>query len=210
MGQKTNPIGFRLAVRRNWQSRWYAKKKDMPALILEDQIIRTKLMEKLKQASVPRIFIERAGNRVRVKIYTARPGIVIGKKGQLVEEMKADLIKITGKDVLLDIQEVKKPEIEAQLVADNVALQLERRIAFRRAMKKAVEMAMALGAEGIRIQCSGRLGGADIARREWQRKGRVPLHTLRENIDYGFSEARTLYGKIGVKCWICKKESDNN
>ncbi|QYM79738.1 30S ribosomal protein S3 [Horticoccus luteus] len=210
MGQKTNPIGFRLAVRRNWQSRWYAKKKDMPALILEDQVIRTKLMEKLKQASVPRIFIERAGNRVRVKIYTARPGIVIGKKGQLVEEMKADLAKITGKDVLLDIQEVKKPEIEAQLVAENVALQLERRIAFRRAMKKAVEMAMALGAEGIRIQCSGRLGGTDIARREWQRKGRVPLHTLRENIDYGFSEARTLYGKIGVKCWICKKESDNN
>lgn len=210
MGQKTNPIGFRLAVRRNWQSRWFASKKDLPALLAEDQVIRAKLMEKLKQASVPRIFIERAGNRVRVKIYTARPGIVIGKKGQLVEEMKADLAKITGKDVLLDIQEVKKPEIEAQLVAENVALQLERRIAFRRAMKKAVEMAMALGAEGIRIQCSGRLGGADIARREWQRKGRVPLHTLRENIDYGFSEAQTVYGKIGVKCWICKKESDNN
>lgn len=210
MGQKTNPVGFRLAVRRNWQSRWYASKKDLPALLAEDQVIRTKLMEKLKQASVPRIFIERAGNRVRVKIYTARPGIVIGKKGQLVEEMKAELAKITNKEVLLDIQEVKKPEIEAQLVAENVALQLERRIAFRRAMKKAVEMAMALGAEGIRIQCSGRLGGADIARREWQRKGRVPLHTLRENIDYGFSEAQTVYGKIGVKCWICKKESDNN
>ena len=210
MGQKTNPVGFRLAVRRNWQSRWYASKKDLPALLAEDQVIRAKLMEKLKQASVPRIFIERAGNRVRVKIYTARPGIVIGKKGQLVEEMKAELAKITNKEVLLDIQEVKKPEIEAQLVAENVALQLERRIAFRRAMKKAVEMAMALGAEGIRIQCSGRLGGADIARREWQRKGRVPLHTLRENIDYGFSEAQTVYGKIGVKCWICKKESDNN
>jgi len=210
MGQKTNPIGFRLAVRRNWQSRWYANRKEMPALLLEDQVIRTKLMEKLKQASVPRIFIERAGNRVRVKIYTARPGIVIGKKGQLVEEMKAELAKITGKDVLLDIQEVKKPEIEAQLVAENVCLQLERRIAFRRAMKKAVEMAMALGAEGIRIQSSGRLGGSDIARREWQRKGRVPLHTLRENIDYGFAEANTLYGKIGVKCWICKKESDNS
>ena len=210
MGQKTNPTGFRLAVRRNWQSRWFAKKKDFPKLLLEDQVIREKLMEKLKQASVPRIFIERASSRVRVKIYTARPGIVIGRKGQEIEKIKEELAKLTGKEILLDIQEVKKPEIEAALVAENVALQLERRIAFRRAMKKAVEMAMALGAEGIRIQCSGRLGGADIARREWQRKGRVPLHTLRENIDYGFAEALTVYGKIGVKCWICKKEADNN
>ena len=208
MGQKTNPIGFRLAVRRNWQSRWYASKKDFAKLLLEDQVIREKLMEKLKQASVPRIFIERASNRVRVKIYTARPGLVIGRKGAEIENIKAELSKLTGKDVLLDIQEVKKPEIEAQLVAENVCLQLERRIAFRRAMKKAVELAMALGAEGIRIQSSGRLGGADIARREWQRKGRVPLHTLRENIDYGFAEAKTVYGKIGVKCWICKKEAD--
>jgi len=207
MGQKTNPVGFRLAVRRNWQSRWYAGKKDFGKLLAEDQLIRSKLMEKLKQASVPRIFIERASNRVRVKIYTARPGIVIGRKGQEIEKIKEDLAKLTGKEILLDIQEVKKPEIEAALVAENVALQLERRIAFRRAMKKAVEMAMALGAEGIRIQCSGRLGGADIARREWQRKGRVPL---RENIDYGFAEAQTVYGKIGVKCWICKKEADNN
>jgi small subunit ribosomal protein S3 len=208
MGQKTNPIGFRLAVRRNWQSRWFATKKDFPKFLAEDQLIRTKLMEKL--ASVPRIFIERASNRVRVKIYTARPGIVIGRKGQEIEKIKEELAKLTGKEILLDIQEVKKPEIEAALVAENVALQLERRIAFRRAMKKAVEIAMALGAEGIRIQCSGRLGGADIARREWQRKGRVPLHTLRENIDYGFAEALTVYGKIGVKCWICKKEADNN
>jgi small subunit ribosomal protein S3 len=165
-------------------------------------------MGKLKQAAVPRIFIERAGNRVRVKIFTARPGVVIGRKGAEVENIKAELAKLTGKDVLLDIQEVKKPEIEAQLVSENIALQLERRVAFRRAMKKAVEMAMNLGAEGIRIQCSGRLGGAEIARREWQRKGRVPLHTLRENIDYGFSEAHTVYGKIGVKCWICKKDAD--
>ncbi len=206
MGQKTNPTGFRLAVRRNWQSRWYASKKDFAKLLHEDQIIREKLMEKLKAASVPKIFIERASNRVRVKIYTARPGIVIGRKGAEVEVIKAELAKLTGKDVLLDIQEIKKPEIEAGLVAENVALQLERRIAFRRAMKKAVETAMSLGAEGIRIQCSGRLGGADIARREWQRKGRVPLHTLRENIDYGFFEAQTVYGKIGVKCWICKKD----
>ena len=208
MGQKTNPIGFRLAVRRNWQSRWFASKKDFPALLAEDQKIRTHLLEKLKQAAVPRIFIERAGNRVRVKIYTARPGVVIGRKGAEVENIKAELAKLTGKDVLLDIQEVKKPEIEAALVAENVALQLERRVAFRLAMKKAIEMAMNLGAEGIRIQCSGRLGGAEIARREWQRKGRVPLHTLRENIDYGFFEAKTVYGKIGVKCWICKKETD--
>ena len=206
MGQKTNPTGFRLAVRRNWQSRWYASKKDFAKLLKEDQLIRSALMEKLKAASVPKIFIERASNRVRVKIYTARPGIVIGRKGAEVEVIKADLAKLTGKEVLLDIQEIKKPEIEAGLVAENVALQLERRIAFRRAMKKAVETAMSLGAEGIRIQCSGRLGGADIARREWQRKGRVPLHTLRENIDYGFFEAQTVYGKIGVKCWICKKD----
>lgn len=208
MGQKTNPIGFRLAVRRNWQSRWFAPKKEFPALLAEDFKIRTHLMEKLKQAAVPRIFIERAGTRVRVKIYTARPGVVIGRKGAEVENIKAELAKLTGKDVLLDIQEVKKPETEAALVAENVALQLERRVAFRRAMKKAIEMAMNLGAEGIRIQCSGRLGGAEIARREWQRKGRVPLHTLRENIDYGFFEAKTVYGKIGVKCWICKKDTD--
>lgn len=210
MGQKTHPIGFRLAVRRNWQSRWFATKKDFPTLLREDQLIREKLMEKLKQASVPRIFIERASSRVRVKIFTARPGIVIGRKGQEIEKIKDDLSKLTGKEILLDIQEVKKPEIEAQLVAENVALQLERRIAFRRAMKRTVEIAMSMGAEGIRIQCSGRLGGSDIARREWQRKGRVPLHTLRENIDYGFTEANTVYGKIGVKCWICKPEADSN
>jgi small subunit ribosomal protein S3 len=144
-----------------------------------------------------------------VKIFTARPGIVIGKKGQDVENMKVALGKLTGKEVLLDIQEVKKPEIEAQLVAENVALQLERRIAFRRAIKKSIQIAMSLGIDGIKIQCSGRLGGADIARREWQRQGRIPLHTLRENIDYGFAEAQTVWGKIGVKCWICKKEESN-
>ena len=209
MGQKTNPTGFRLAVRRNWQSRWFARKKDFAKLLHEDQIIRDTLMEKLKQASVPRIFIERAGNRVRVKIFTARPVIVIGKKGQEVENMKVQLGKLTGKEVLLDIQEVKKPEVEAQLVAENVALQLERRIAFRRAIKKSIQIAMSLGIDGIKIQCSGRLGGADIARREWQRQGRIPLHTLRENIDYGFAEAQTVWGKIGVKCWICKKDEAN-
>ena len=210
MGQKTNPIGFRLAVRRNWQSRWFARKKEFGLLLVEDHKIRTQLMEKLKLASVPRIFIERAANRVRVKIFTARPGIVIGRKGQEVEKIKEDLTKLTGKEILLDIQEVKKPEIEAQLVAENVALQIERRISYRRAMKKAMQMAMSLGADGIKIQSSGRLGGSEIARRELQRIGRVPLHTLRENIDYGFAEAHTVYGKIGVKCWICKKDTDNN
>ncbi len=211
MGQKINPIGFRLPVRRNWQSRWYASKKDFGRLLREDQLIRERLHEKLKFAAVPRIFIERASNRVRVKIFTARPGIVIGRKGGELEKIKEDLSKMTGRDILLDIQEVKKPELDAQLVAENVALQLERRISFRRAMKKAVQIAVSLGAEGIRIQISGRLGGADIARTESQRYGRVPLHTLREEIDYGFAEGRTMYGIIGVKCWICAPgDSDNS
>jgi small subunit ribosomal protein S3 len=210
MGQKTHPIGFRLAVHRNWQSRWYANKKEFPRTLLEDHIIRSTLLEKLRFASVPRIFIERASNRVRVKIFTARPGIVIGRKGQEIEKIKEDLAKMTGKEILLDIQEVKKPEIEAQLVAENVALQLERRISFRRAMKKAIQMAMSLGADGIKIRVSGRLGGSDIARTEIQREGSVPLHTLRQAIDYGQTEARTIAGIIGVKCWICKKDSDTN
>jgi small subunit ribosomal protein S3 len=210
MGQKTNPTGFRLAVRRNWQSRWYANRQMFPIILAEDQKIRGILLEKLKFASVPRVFIERASNRIRVKILTARPGIVIGKKGAEVEKIKEDLAKMTGKEVLLDIQEVRKPEIEAQLVAENVALQLERRISFRRAMKKAVQMGMSLGAKGIKIRVAGRLGGADIARTETQRQGSVPLHTLRAIIDYGFAEAHTVYGVIGVKCWICKNEADVN
>lgn len=208
MGQKVNPIGFRLSVRRNWQSRWYAGKKDFANLLLEDHLIRKDLMGTLRFAAVSNVFIERASNRVRVKIFSARPGIVIGRKGQELEKIKENLAKRTGKEILLDIQEIKKPEIEAQLVAENVALQLERRIAFRRAMKKTIQIAMSVGAEGIRIQVSGRLGGADIARREKQRAGRVPLHTLRENIDYGFAEARTVYGIIGIKVWICKKDQE--
>jgi small subunit ribosomal protein S3 len=203
MGQKVNPIGFRLPINRNWQSRWYAGKKEFGLLLREDKFIRDRLHEKLKFAAVPRILIERASNRVRVKIFTARPGIVIGRKGQELEKIKEDLSKVTGRDILLDIQEVKKPELDAQLVAESVALQLERRISFRRAMKKAVQIAVSLGAEGIRIQASGRLGGADIARTESQRFGSVPLHTLREDIDYGFAEGRTMYGIIGVKCWVC-------
>lgn len=208
MGQKVNPIGLRLAVRRNWDSRWYADKKQFPINIKEDYDIRKMLNERLRYASVPKIFIERAGTRVRVKIFTARPGIVIGRKGAELEKLKDDLQKCTKRDILLDIQEVKKPDLVAQLVAESVALQLERRISFRRAMKKTVQTTMSMGAEGIRIQCSGRLGGAEIARTEQQRQGRVPLHTLRENIDYGFAEANTVYGKIGVKCWICNPEPE--
>ncbi len=208
MGQKVNPKGFRLAVRRDWDSRWYANKADYSKFLAEDYRIREFLRERLKGASVPRIFIERAGQRIRVKIYTARPGVVIGQKGALLDQLKADLAKFIGKDVLVDIQEVKKPDLVAFLVAESIALQLERRISFRRAMKKAITTCMAMGALGIKIQISGRLGGAEIARTEWQRKGRIPLQTLRENIDYGFTEANTVYGKIGVKCWLCLKPED--
>ena len=208
MGQKVNPTGFRLSVRRDWQSRYYAKKQELPKLLNEDSRIREFLTKKLRYAAVPRIFIERAGSRVRVKVFTARPGVVIGRKGQELEKLKQALEKIVGRDILLDIQEVKKPDLVAQLIAENIALQLERRISFRRAMKKAVQSTMAMGALGIRVRCSGRLGGAEIARSEEQRDGSVPLHTLRQNIEYGFSEAKTIYGIIGVKCWLCKKPGD--
>jgi small subunit ribosomal protein S3 len=208
MGQKVNPIGFRLAVRRDWQSRWFANKKDFGKNLKEDYQIREFLGEKFRYAAVPRIFIERAGNRVRIKVFTARPGIVIGRKGAELEKIKESLSKLIKRDILLDIQEVKKPDLVAQLVAESVALQLERRIAFRRAMKKAVQTTISLGAKGIRLQVSGRLGGADIARTESARSGSVPLHTLRANIDYGFAEARTVYGKIGIKCWICLEDDE--
>lgn len=203
MGQKVHPTGFRLAVTRDWDSRWYASKQDYPGFIKEDYEIRKFLTSKLRYASVPRIFIERASGRIRVKIFTARPGVVIGRKGAELDKLKDGLNKVVKKEIMLDIQEVKRPDLSAQLVAENVALQLERRIAFRRAMKRAVQTTMGMGADGIRIQCSGRLGGADIARTEQQRNGRVPLQTLRANINYGFSEASTVYGIIGVKCWIC-------
>jgi small subunit ribosomal protein S3 len=209
MGQKVHPTGFRLAVNRDWNSRWYASKKEFPEFIKEDHTIRTFLTERLRYASVPKIFIERASNRIRVKLFTARPGVVIGRKGAELDKLKDHLNKTIGKDVMLDIQEVKRPDLSAQLVAENVALQLERRIAFRRAMKRAVQTTMAMGADGIRVQCGGRLGGADIARTEQQRQGRVPLQTLRANIDYGFSEASTVYGIIGVKCWICLPDDSN-
>lgn len=208
MGQKVNPRGFRLAVRRDWDSRWYANKTDYPKYVEEDYRIREFLRKELKGASVPKIFIERAGQRIRVKIYTARPGVVIGQKGALLDALKAKLAKYIGKDILVDIQEVKKPDLVAYLVAESVALQLERRISFRRAIKKAISQTMTLGALGIKISIAGRLGGAEIARTEWQRKGRIPLQTLREKIDYGFTEANTVYGKIGVKCWLCLKPED--
>ena len=207
MGQKVNPIGFRLGVRRNWSARWYANKHDYSKFLEEDNLIRSFLEKKLRFASVPRIVIERIW-KTRVTIWTARPGIVIGRKGQELDILRDSLNKNISNDIRLEIQEIKKPDLVASLVAENVALQLERRIAFRRAMKKAVQTTMSMGAEGIRIQCAGRLGGADIARTEQAREGRVPLHTLRENIDYGLVEANTVYGIIGIKCWVCLKDED--
>lgn len=206
MGQKTNPIGLRIAVTKDWRSKWFAGKKEFGKLLNEDRIIRDILKQKLESASVPRIGIERATNRCRITIYTARPGVVIGRKGAEIDKLKEELSRLTGKEIYVDIQEVKSPETDAQLVAENIALQLERRISFRRAMKKAVQIAMDFGAEGIKIRCAGRLGGAELARVETYHQGRVPLHTLRANIDYGFAEAKTVYGKLGVKCWICKGE----
>jgi small subunit ribosomal protein S3 len=204
MGQKTNPIGLRVAVNKDWTSKWFAEKKEFGKLLAEDREIRELLKTKLEGASVSKIGIERAASRCRITIYTARPGVVIGRKGAEIDKLKEEISKMTGKEVYVDIQEIKQPEMDAQLVAENVAVQLERRVSFRRAMKKAVQVAMDFGAEGIKVRVGGRLGGAEIARVEKYHQGRVPLHTLRANIDYGFAEANTLYGKLGIKCWICK------
>lgn len=206
MGQKTNPVGLRIAVTKDWRSKWYSDKKDFGKLLTEDRMIRDTLKKKLESASVPKILIERAATRCRITIQTARPGVVIGRKGAEIDKLKEELSKLTGKEIYVDIQEIKQPETDAQLVAENVALQLERRVSFRRAMKKSIQTAMDFGVEGIKIRCGGRLGGSEIARVEVYREGRVPLHTLRANIDYGFAEARTMYGKLGIKCWICKGE----
>lgn len=205
MGQKVHPISFRLGIHRNWDSRWFAG-KEYSTFILEDYKIREFLKKRAFQAGVARIEIERAANKVRIRLHIARPGIVIGKKGVEIEKLKRDLEKKINRDVIIDIQEVRKAEVEAQLVAENVALQLVRRIAFRRVMKKSVSAAMRFGAQGIKISCSGRLGGAEMARREWFREGRVPLHTIRADIDYGFAEAHTTYGVIGIKVIIFKGE----
>jgi small subunit ribosomal protein S3 len=203
MGQKTNPIGFRIPLTKNWQSKWYADKKDFGNWLNEDIQVREFIKKKLEFAAVPKVTIERAANRIRVTIFTARPGIVIGRKGAEIDKLKEEVSKKTGnREVYVDIQEIKDPETNAQLVAENVALQLERRISFRRAMKKAVQTTMERGAQGIRIRCAGRLGGAELARTEKYLEGKVPLHTLREEIDFGFAEAKTVYGKIGVKCWV--------
>ncbi len=203
MGQKVNPIGLRLNIIRTWDSIWYAD-RDYAKYLIEDQKIRKFLKKRLYHAGISKIGIARTGEKVRIKLHTARPGIVIGKKGAEIEALKRDLEKLTGRACVIDIQEVRRPEADAQLVAENVALQLERRVAFRRAMKKAVNIALKFGAKGIKVCCSGRLGGAEMARREWYREGAVPLHTLRADIDYGFAEARTTYGVIGVKVWIYK------
>ncbi|HWB61143.1 MAG TPA: 30S ribosomal protein S3 [Chthoniobacteraceae bacterium] len=207
MGQKVNPIGYRLALNRDWRSRWFASKKDLPEFLHSDLKIRDYVKKKLQLAAVSKIVIERAWNSIRVTIHTARPGIVIGRKGTEIEKMTEEIGRMAGgKSVKIDIQEIKTPELDAQLVAENVALQIERRISFRRAMKKVVQTTMEFGAQGIKIRCAGRLGGAEISRAERYHEGKVPLHTLRTPIDYGFAEANTVWGKIGVKCWICKKE----
>ncbi len=205
MGQKVNPVGLRLGIVKTWESRWYAG-KNYSDYILEDFNIRKYLKKRLHHAGISRIEVERSTKRVRLRIFTARPGIVIGKKGAEIELLKKDLEKMIAQEVLIDIQEVRKPEIDAQLVAENVALQIERRVAFRRAMKRGVSSAMRFGAKGIKIICAGRLGGAEMARMEWYREGRVPLHTLRADIDYGITEANTTYGIIGVKVFIFKGE----
>ena len=205
MGQKVNPIGFRLGINRNWDSRWFAG-KEYSGFVLEDYNIRKFLKKRLFQAGVARVEIERAANKVRIKIHTARPGLVIGKKGVEIENVKRALEKRIKREVIIDIQEVRKPEVDAQLVAESVALQLVRRVSFRRAMKKGVSSALRFGALGIKIACSGRLGGAEMARREWYRRGRVPFHTIRADIDYGFAQAFTTYGVVGVKVSIFKGE----
>jgi small subunit ribosomal protein S3 len=205
MGQKVNPIGFRVGINRTWDSRWFAG-KDYADLLHEDLAVRRYLMDKLKQAGISRVIIERPAKRARITIHTARPGVVIGKKGADIEKLRTELAKMTGGEVTLNIVEIRKPEIDAKLVAENVAQQLERRVAFRRALKRAVQSSMRLGAQGIRITVGGRLGGAEIARTEWYREGRVPLHTLRADIDYGHATAKTTYGTCGVKVWVFRGE----
>jgi len=205
MGQKVNPIGFRVGVTRGWESQWYAE-KNFGALLLEDIRLREYVKKRLKHAYVSRILIERPAGKLKITVHTARPGVVIGKKGADIEALRQDLHRMTGQDVDVYIMEVRQAEAEAQLVAENIAFQLERRVAFRRAMKRSMQGALRMGAKGVRVKCSGRLGGAEIARTEGYREGRVPLHTLRADVDYGFAEAHTTYGIIGVKVWVFKGE----
>jgi small subunit ribosomal protein S3 len=207
MGQKVHPIGFRLGFNKTWRSRWYAE-KEYANLLHEDILLKKDLKKRFSHAGVSRVEIERAANKLKISIFTSRPGIIIGRKGQEVDKLKQEIQKKTGKEVFINIQEILKPELDAQLVAESVALQLEKRIAFRRAMRKAVDAALRFGAKGIKVRVSGRLNGAEIARSEWYLHGQLPLHTLRADIDYGLHEARTNFGAIGVKCWIYKGEQD--
>jgi small subunit ribosomal protein S3 len=207
MGQKVHPTGFRLGFNKTWRSRWYSE-RDYAALLHEDLKLKQELKKRFSHAGVSRVEVERAANKLKISIFTSRPGIIIGRKGQEVDKLKQEIQKRTGKEVFINIQEILKPELDAQLVSESVALQLEKRIAFRRAMRKAVDAALRFGAKGIKVRVSGRLNGAEIARSEWYLHGQLPLHTLRADVDYGFSEARTSFGQIGVKCWIFKGEQD--
>ncbi|MDD5708232.1 MAG: 30S ribosomal protein S3 [Kiritimatiellae bacterium] len=206
MGQKVNPIGFRIALDRQWRSRWFSDKKHFGELLAEDSMIREVVRKRLANAAVARIVIERYANRVRVNIYTARPGIVIGRKGADVDQVRLELSKATGKEIYLEIHEVRDPDANAQLVAESIAQQIERRVALRRAIKRAEKIAMDMGVDGIKVRCCGRINNAELSRVEWSKEGKVPLHTMRANIEYGFAEAHTTAGLIGVKVWICKKE----
>ncbi len=207
MGQKVNPIGLRVAVNKDWRSRWFSPKRDFGRLLIEDGKVRALVMKRLDNAGVSQILIERYANRIRVNIHTARPGIVIGRKGQDIDKVRAELSKLTGgKEIYIEIHEVKSPDTNAQLVAENIAVQLERRVSTKRAIKRAIKLAMDLGALGIKVKVAGRLGGSELSRSEWYKEGKIPLHTLRANIDYGFKEAATTAGLIGIKVWVCKKE----
>jgi len=204
LGQKVNPIGLRVALTKDWRSRWFSNKKQFGELLNEDLEVRAIVKKRLEGAAVSRVTIERYANRIRISVHTARPGIVIGRKGQDIEKIRAELSKLTGKEVYIEIQEVRNPDTNAQLVAENIAQQMTRRVSFRRAMKRAIKTSMDMGVLGIKIRCAGRLGGSELARTEWYKEGKIPLHTLRADIDYGFTEANTTAGLVGVKVWICK------
>ncbi len=208
MGQKINPISLRIAVDKDWRSRWFASKRTYGTLLAEDLQIRDIVKKRLDSASLARVDIERYANRVRITLHTARPGAVIGRKGQELEKVRMQIARLTSKEIYIEIQEIRDPDCNAQLVAENIAMQMERRVSFRRAMKRAIKMAMDLGAEGVKIRTAGRLGGSELARVTWDKEGKIPLHTLRANIDYGFAEAATTAGRIGVKVWICKKREE--
>lgn len=208
MGQKVNPIGLRVAVNKDWRSRWYSGKKGFGPMLIEDLKIRDYVKKGLENAGISDIILERYANRVRVNIYSARPGVIIGRKGQDIERIRGELSTVTGKEIYIEIHEVKNPDTDAQLVAENIAVQMARRVSFRRAMKRAMKTAMDMGVEGIKVRASGRLGGSELARVEWYKEGKIPLHTLRACIDYGFAEAATTAGRVGVKVWVCKKKNE--